>query len=130
MGRLRLSVSYPAGAPGIGHLLDCTANVYRPGETLGVARETIRTYAVIYSDIACTMLRKDALLTTVEDGLIETGQRTVYFDRGITLLERDVIRVRTGPHAPVKLEVESVAYPRGHHWEAKVTEFHGILPDD
>jgi len=128
MSPLRIPQPGSVGAPTIAHLLDHICDVWRPAETLGVIREAIRNPDIVYHALACAVNRKAARLGTAEGGLIPEGIRTVYFDRGITLEERDVISLTAGPEAPALLEVESRAYPRGHHVEATVSEFHGKLP--
>jgi hypothetical protein len=121
--------SIHAGRPDIAHLLDHTANIRRPVESLGVARETRLVHAYAHVAVACAVNRKRTVLTEAHGGITPAGGRSAYFQAGITLQERDVVQLLTGPEAPALLEVESRATPRGHHVEVSVTEFHGKLVD-
>jgi hypothetical protein len=121
--------SIHAGRPDIDHLLDHTANIRRPVESLGVARETRVVHAFAHVAVACAVNRKRTVLTEAHGGITPAGGRSVYFPAGLTLLEQDVIELLTGPEAPALLEVESRATPRGHHIEVSVTQFQGKLVD-
>ena len=128
MSPLRIPQPGGGNAPSIAHLLDHTADVWRFPEILGVARQVVRIPEIVYPALACAVNRKASKLETLQGALVPMGIRSVYFDIGITLEERDVISLTAGPEAPAQLEVESKAYPRGHHVEATVSEFHGKLP--
>ena len=110
-------------------LLDHTARIWRRMESLGTYRETVASYEVVYALVPCTLRRKQALLADSGPGLVDVGQRTVYFLPTVTLEERDLVELVTGPDAPDWLEVESRSKPRGHHVEAKTSEYHGETPE-
>ena len=110
-------------------LLDHTARVWRRGEELGTYRETSIFYVVVYPAARCTLKRKAALLAEAGPGIVDVGQRTLYFLPGVTLQKRDLVELVTGADAPDWLEVESRSKPRGHHVEARCSEYHGPTPE-
>jgi hypothetical protein len=110
-------------------LLDHQARVWRLDETLGDHRETVHDRAPVYDSVPCTLKRMRAVLSDAGPGLVPSGERTVYFLPAVTLEQRDVVELISGPDAPATLEVESSSKPRGHHVEARCTEFHGKLPE-
>lgn len=110
-------------------LLDHTARVWRRTETAGTYAETVISYDIVYAAARCTLRRKRAVLSDAGPGVVGVGERTLYFPKGVTLVKRDLVELVTGPDAPAWLEVESAAKPRGHHVEARCTEYHGERPE-
>lgn len=110
-------------------LLDHTARIWRRTEALGTYRQTTIAYDIVYPSLRCTLRRKRAMLSDAGPGMVDVGERTVYFRPRVTLEERDLVELVTGPDAPDWLEVESRSKPRGHHVEARCTEFHGVGPE-
>ena len=111
-------------------LLDHTARIWRRSETLGTYQETVPGYALTYGSVPCTLRRKRATLSEAGPGTVDVGERTVYFKAAVVLEEKDLVELVAGPDAPDWLEVESSARPRGHHVEARCTEFHGVTPGE
>lgn len=110
-------------------LLDHTARVWRHGESLGTYAETTVSYTLVYNSLPCTLRRKRAMLSEAGPGTVDAGERTVYFKPAVRLQEKDLVELVTGPDSPDWLQVESSARPRGHHIEARCTEFHGVTPE-
>jgi hypothetical protein len=110
-------------------LLDHTARIWRRDETLGTYRETVMSYTVQYHGPPCTLRRKRSVLSEAGPGIVDSGERTVYFKRDILLQKRDLVELVTGPDAPAWLEVESASRPRGHHTEARCSEWSGDTPE-
>jgi hypothetical protein len=110
-------------------LLDHTARVWRRAETLGTYAETTVSYTLVYNAIRCTLRRKRAVLSEAGPGTVDVGERTVYFLPAVTLEEKDLVELVTGPDAPDWMAVESRAKPRGHHIEARCVEYHGPTPE-
>lgn len=113
----------------IGHLLDHVSRVWTLTEGLDQYRAPVRTYSVSEGneDLPCTSTRKRTVLGKIGGGTTPLGDRVVYFDIGPVMKERDVIELLEGPDAPAKLEIQGLAYPRGNHIEARVSEFKGDL---
>jgi hypothetical protein len=115
-------------------LLDHVCRVWRRTETLGTRSETVVTYAVPagYEQLACAVTRRRSVLGDEGTGLKPVGQRTVYLGHdGLTWRDRDVVEVFSGPSlydGAMRLEVVSIAVPRGHHVELVCEEFAGDLP--
>jgi hypothetical protein len=110
-------------------LLDHTARIWRRTEALGTYQETTASYSLAYASVPCTLRRKRAVLSEAGPGTVDVGERTVYFKPAVTLEEKDLVELVTGPDSPDWMEVESRAKPRGHHIEARCVEFHGITPE-
>lgn len=114
----------------IGHLLDHTARVWRPVESLGSRRETVRTYVVHIEAIAAACTRKRGMISQSlpSGGTVVVGNRMLYTDIPADIRERDIVELLSGSYAPARLEIESVSRPRDHHLEATATQWHGQLP--
>lgn len=116
---------------GIAHLLDHTANVWRPADTLGALRANVRGYGIVAYPVAVGVQRPSALLTDVGPGVAPSGSRVIYADTGMNVAARDVIELTAGPDAPGRWEVdEQPTSPRGHHIELRCRAFDGKLPGD
>ena len=116
------------------HLLDHVANVFRLTETRGTYRETVQSYAEVYSGLPCTFQRRDTVISKDGPGERPVGDRRVYFNVDATtgpfFRDRDVVEIVSGPAGfvgPQLLEVESIAIPRGHHIELRAVEFKGTV---
>lgn len=113
---------------GIDHLLDHTATVWRPSDTLGTLRSNVRGYAVVNEDVSAGVRRPAALLADIGPGVAPLGQRVIYLAAGANVAARDVISLMTGPDAPGRWEVdEQPTSPRGHHVELRCRAFAGKL---
>lgn len=120
----------------VSSLLDHKCRIWRRTETEGARRETVVTYAVPagYEELDCTFTRRRSVLAdTMGTGLQPVGQRTVYLDRtDLVWQDRDIVEVFSGPSiygAAQRLEVVSIAVPRGHHVELTGNEWAGLLPE-
>lgn len=60
-------------------------------------------------------------------GQKSVGEWAAYAPPGLDILEGDVLEVYEGPNAPVRLEVDSVRCPRGHHTELVLVSWEGKL---
>lgn len=120
----------------VSSLLDHTCRIWRRTETTGSRRETVPSYEVPvgYEELDCTFTRRRTVLASDGKGLKPVGQRTVYLDRlDLTWRDRDIVEVFAGPDGffgPQRLEVVSIAIPRGHHVELITNEWSGKLPGD
>ena len=114
----------------IGHLLDHTARVWTLNEQLDDYRVSTRSYSVLEGNdnLPFTATRKQTVIGKVDPGVGPIGERRGYFDIGPEVKERDVIEVFEGPDAPAYFQVESVARPRGHHIEMRLSEYKGKIP--
>lgn len=115
-------------------LLDHVADVFRMTESKGSTYgETTKSYSIPTGggDLACTFTRRDTSQGELPGGVRKVGDRSMYFEAGFVFEDRDVVKVKSGPQVvdgPQLLLVESIATPRGHHTELRVTEFEGELP--
>lgn len=131
MGVRVAEVEADADLMSIAHLLDHTATVYRPADTLGALRTNIRGYAAVASGVEMGVRRPAALYAEIGPGVGPLGQRIIYADVGLDVAARDVIDLITGPDAPGRWEVdEQPTSPRGHHIELRCRAFTGKLPGD
>ena len=112
----------------IGHLLDHTCVIWRKVEALGEFRESVKTFEQPFEVLPCTGTRKNTVLAQDGPGIVNVGDRRIYFDIGPEILKRDLIELLTGGDAPATLEVESVTRPRNHHIEVRVSEYNGPAP--
>jgi len=110
-------------------LLDHTARIWRRSESLGTYRETVASWEVVYASVPCTLKRKFSVLVNPGPGMVDSGERRVYFLPGVALEERDLVELTSGPDSPDWLEVESESKPRGHHVEARCVEYRGSTPE-
>lgn len=115
-------------------LLDHVADVFRLSESKGATfGETTKGYSIPTggTDLSCTFTRRDTSQGSFPGGVQKVGDRSMYFETGFVFKDRDVVKVKSGPQVtdgPQLLLVESIATPRGHHVELRVTEFEGELP--
>lgn len=114
---------------GIAHLADHTAIIWHKLETLGPARETEKSFPTFSGPFDCKADRKKAIQSDAGPGMWGAGLRTIFFDIGPAIGDRDLVELVTGPDAPAMLEVESVTRPRDHHIEVRVSEYRGAYPD-
>lgn len=114
----------------IGHLLDHTCVIWRKVETTGAKyAESVKTFEQPFEVLPCTGTRKNAVVSQDGPGIVNVGERRIYFDIGPEILKRDLIELLTGGDAPALLEVESVTRPRNHHIEVRVSEYSGPQPE-
>ena len=130
-----LGASSSFAGPGIGFLRDHAARVWRLVETTGDYLETQATWEIVYPCVLCTFQRRNTVLSNQEPGVRPVGDRRIYLNTGPVLRDRDVFEFTAGPEIAqeadaVRLEVESIAHPRGHHIEVRAVEFKGELPND
>lgn len=117
-------------------LFDHYAEVWRPIETTGPARDVVVTFEQVEEATKnCHVVPPvggERSLRTVDIGPGETtrGQTTLLMARGLDIQARDVVRLIAGSEAPSKWRVGAVARPRGHHVEAMVEPWVGLLPDE
>ena len=112
----------------ISHLFDHEAVIWRKGETLGEYRETVKGFVLQYGPLGCKANRKAAVLQDANAGIVDSGDRVFYFEKGPVVLKRDLVELVTGPDAPAILEVENTTIPRDHHLEVRCVEYHGDAP--
>lgn len=117
-------------------LFDHYAEVWRPVETTGPAREIVVSFDLVEPATRnCAVVPpvgKERGVRTVDIGPGETtrGQTTFLMARDLDVQERDVIRLVSGPEATSTWRVGATARPRGHHVEAMVEPWVGILPEE
>lgn len=116
----------------IGHLCDHTARIWTLTEEKDSLMSRRRVYQVlpINDNIPCAINRKNTAIGQMPPGRTPVGDRMFYCDLGPEFGETSVIELITGPDAPARIEVQSVTRPRGHHIEARGSEFRGKLPPD
>jgi hypothetical protein len=115
----------------ITHLLLHRCRIWRPTDSTGTFSQNVRSYGTppVYNQLRCEISKPATTLTMMEGGLTTQGTRTVYFDIGPLLKQRDVIEIYHGPNAPVWVEADQPPYNvRDHHLEIKCVEFRGRLP--
>lgn len=116
-------------------LCDHTCRIWRRTESKGARRETVGTYAIPdgYSELDCAFTRRRSVLADSGAGLQPVGQRTVYLPYpDLTWKDRDIVEIYAGPSIydmAMRLEVVSIAIPRGNHVELIVQEWAGRLPE-
>lgn len=116
----------------IGHLCDHVARIWTLTEEPDSMMSRRRVYEVlpINAAVHCAINRKNTAIGQMPPGRTPVGDRMFYCDIGPEFGEMSVIEVFEGPDAPSRIEVQSVTRPRGHHVEARGSEFRGKLPGD
>lgn len=117
----------------IERLFDSRAEVWRPDETVGVAREVVIELEQVDDPTRgsnCTFEVPKMQLVDIGPGETTRGRVLLYMHRRLDVVERDVLRVISGPQAPSRWRVASVARPRDHHVEAMVEPWVGKFPDE
>jgi hypothetical protein len=126
--------SVPVGAglgsaPGIRHLLDHTARVWRPDSALGALGAEVRAYEP-GAIVLLAQVRPAASTGDPGPGLAQQGTRQMFLEPSADVRAFDVLELLTGPDAPGTWEVDSPpTRPRGHHVELTARLFLGTLKE-
>lgn len=113
--------------PTIDHLLDHTARLWRPTETLGTLKSKVTTYVADADLVPCAVQRPTAVMTDIGPGLASSGERTIYFRATETLAPLVVVELVTGPDTG-NWEIDGPPTSlRGHHIQTRCRAFNGQL---
>ena len=111
-------------------LLNHTAKVWRPSESVGSMRTVLRGYT-LSSTVRVAVNRAVAPLGDPGPGLTPEGGRVLYSIPGWDIRPGDVLQLTEGPDAPGQWEVdEPPTRPRGNHLELRCRAYAGKLPGD
>lgn len=99
-------------------LFDHEARVNRLSETADEYGDSPNRYVAADDLIRCAIVPPKFRASQGDAGSTITGITEAYFDADADVEMNDILDVVSGPEAPRKLRVLSVARPRGHHTEA------------
>lgn len=117
------------------NLVDSMVRVWRPTQppTVGGLGEVIESYEVVHEPTVNNgRMRSDGgRMQDKGPGEQPVGQRKWYLTRVVSVRERDVLEVVTGPMASSRWRVEAPPdHPGANHFQCATEPFVGTLPGD
>lgn len=117
----------------IAGLFDHRAEVWRPVEARGFAAEVVQKLEAVHQPTTgtnCAFAVAKLRTENIGPGETPLGRVDLFMSIGLSVEERDVLRIVAGPEAPSRWVVVSAARPRNHHIEAVVEPWFGRFPDE
>lgn len=100
--------------------LDERCTIYRPTETTNAEMVRVAVFAVLATDVPCSIQSRGQSIRQLAQGEKLSGQFAGYFDIGINIVERDAVEMTSGPHAGKKFRVQGRWSPNNNHHETSL----------